>query len=370
MVKPGEVLVPSAPVPVSATATATQGVLGYGFDVTGGPLDRQTGKGRWGTGAPLTLVPVPVQPRAAQNVDIDYDNNVADSTISTGLVADVAAVGADVHGTVGRGLPITVGVRNSGDVPTTAMPDAPSARDTAVAIVLLPTGVAVTGVPRGCQSLDLGSGLGSSLDSALGKGLGGVPALVGRARAALATPPPTQPGPPVGAMYSCWVDQVLRPGQSGLFTFTVKPGKVLDRAQGMVFAGGPTDDMNPQDDVAELTVSAAAPAASATPGVRARPRRPPPPRRPGPGPEPARGPAASAAAWPTPVAATTRCRWPGSARWPCCWASARCSSPPAAAGPRTATDRSPRPDRCPRTGRGARYRLQERPPRSIPWCGD
>jgi len=58
VVTPGEVLVPSAPLPVSATATATQGIVAYGFDVSGGPLDKQTTKGHPGTGAPLTLVPV------------------------------------------------------------------------------------------------------------------------------------------------------------------------------------------------------------------------------------------------------------------------------------------------------------------------
>ena len=267
VVKPGEVLVPSAAVPVGAAATATQGVLGYGFDVTGGPLDQQTTKGRWGTGAPLTLVPAPVQSRSAQNVDIDYDNNVASSTISTGLVADVAAVGADVRGTVGRDLPVTVGVRNTGTVPTSAMTGAPSGRDTAVALVLLPTGLTVTGVPRGCQSLDLGGDLGGDLSGALGRDA----ALANRARAALAAPPaPTQPGPVPGELYSCWVDRVLRPGQSGLFTFTVKPGKVLRQARGMVFAGGPADDSDPGNDTADLTVSAvAATAAPSTPTTAA-----------------------------------------------------------------------------------------------------
>ena len=259
VVKPGDVLVPSAPLPVSATATATQGIVVYGFDVSGGPLDKQTTKGHPGTGAPLTLVPVPVQPRTPSNTEIDYDNNVGYTDISTGLVDDVAAVGADVHGTVGRGLSLTAGVRNSGNVPTTPMLDAPSPRDTAVAVVTLPDGLTVTRVPQGCQSL----GLDGGSDLALPK----------RVRAALAaTPPPTSTAPPTaapggapGAIYGCFVDRVLQPGQSGLFTFTVKPTKVLDAAQGEVFAGGPLDDADPQDDLASLTVSAvAAPATTPT----------------------------------------------------------------------------------------------------------
>ena len=264
VVKPGDVLVPSAPLPVSAAATATQGVVAYGFDVSGGPLDKQTTKGHPGTGAPLTLVPVPVQPRTPSNVDIDYDNNVGYTDISTGLVDDVAAVGADVHGTVGRSLSLTAGVRNSGNVPTAPMPGAPSPRDTAVVVVMLPDGLTVTRVPQGCQSLDPDGGGDLALPKRVRSALAATPPPV--STASPTAPPSAAQGGAPGAVYGCFVDRVLQPGQSGLFTFTVKPTKVLDAAQGEVFAGGPLDDADPEDDMASLTVSAvAAPATAATP---------------------------------------------------------------------------------------------------------
>jgi hypothetical protein len=131
VIHPGETLVPSVPVSVNATRTATQGTVVYGFDVTGGALDTQTTHGRRGTGPALTLVPAPAAGRSVKspgNTDIDYDNNVAYSPISTGRVDDVAALGAQVSGVVGRSLPITLGVRNVGTTPTTSVPDGLAAR--------------------------------------------------------------------------------------------------------------------------------------------------------------------------------------------------------------------------------------------------
>jgi len=261
-VQPGDVLVPSAPIPVEASATGTNGYVVYGFDVTGGPLDQQTTHGHAGTGAPLTLVPVPAAKQPQANLDIDYDNNVDMSTISTGLVDDVAAIGANVHGTVGQGLPLAVGVRNAGTAPTGPMLDglilgAHSAKDTAEVIAWLPSGVTVSQVPSGCKLLD---------PSDLSSSRVGAAQLPQSMRAALAaSPPPASTGPaPGGPVYLCLVARVLQPGQSALFDFTVKPTKALRQVQGAVFVAGALDDDNAQDDMAALSISAVAASAASS----------------------------------------------------------------------------------------------------------
>ncbi|QMU79549.1 hypothetical protein GXW83_31450 [Streptacidiphilus sp. PB12-B1b] len=258
VIHPGEVLVPSAPVTVLAARSARSGMVAYGFDVTGGALDTQTTKGHPGTGPALTLVPAPAARQARPgpgNVDIDYDNNVAYSPISTGQADDVAAVGADVHGTVGRALPVTVGVRNVGTLPTPPLDGAPSPKDTAIVMAAFPQGVSITRAPADCQSVDLSDPTQTAR----------LPQAV---RSALSAHRPADDGGlpgDIGAVYGCLVDHVLKPGQSALFSFTAKPTRVLDQAQGEVVAVGPDDDATPQNNLAALTVSAVRAGASSAP---------------------------------------------------------------------------------------------------------
>ncbi|MEY9962067.1 LPXTG-motif cell wall-anchored protein [Streptacidiphilus sp. MAP12-16] len=277
VVHPGEILQPSAPAVVTATQQATKGYVEYGFDVTGGELDKQTPTGRQGTGGKLLLVPAPATTKSLVG-DIDYGNNVAISAISTGQVSDVAAVAGDVKGTVGRQAWWTAGVRNAGTLPTQAIPGAPSKSDTADVLVALPKGVTVTSVPQGCQSLGLG--LTNSRSSSAASDPTG--RLEARFRSAQARPNDPTPVLDPGSAYVCLVDRVLQPGQSASFRFGLKPTQVLDRAEGMVIAVAGKGDDNPANDIAAFHVTAtkavgstatptASPSTSAQPGSSASP---------------------------------------------------------------------------------------------------
>jgi len=269
VVQPGQAMVPSDPALVNASATATTGQVVYGFDVTGGQLDTQTSGGTKGTGPALTLVPAPASGPSANSVDIDYDNNVAMSAIETNRVDDVAAIGADVHGTVGRSLPLTVGVKNTGTVPTSTLEGAP-ANDTAGLVVVFPQDVKITHAPASCQYVDL-SGLGST-PPPITPGAVTPSAEVGRivlggiARKGELSRLPAADGP--GSTYACLVTKVLQPGQTADFGFTVKPTKVLNKALGVVLAVGQPDS-NPADALAPLYVSAVKAAATAGPTASA-----------------------------------------------------------------------------------------------------
>jgi LPXTG-motif cell wall-anchored protein len=262
VVKPGEVMVPADPALVTASATATTGAVAYGFDVTGGQLDKQTTGGTRGTGPALTLVPAPAGGPSANSVDIDYDNNVAMSAIRTNRVDDVAAIGADVHGTVGRSLPLTVGLKNTGTVPTTTMQGAPSANDTAVLAVVFPQGVTITRAPADCQYVDL-SGDGGTPPTSL-TGTSAPSAAVRRLVAAGIARDGGLGQPSLGDVYGCVVTKVLQPGQTADFGFTAKPTKVLDRAEGVVIAAGQPDS-DPADAMAYVYVSAVKAGATTSP---------------------------------------------------------------------------------------------------------
>ena len=251
VVKPGEVMVPSAPMVATSTPQATNGDLIYGYDVTGGLLDQGTSGGVKGTGPALTLVDAPVATAKSPSasVDIDYDNNSTFSPISTQNVDDVAAIGGTFDGTVGHSRSVTVGLKNVGTTPTKTMQGAPSANDTAALLALFPDGVDVTAAPKACQYVDLNA---DARSSALTPGLRS--ALAGRTQV-------LDDGGP-GTVYVCVVDRVVKPGQTVDFGFTVKPTRVLKAVQGIVVAESQSDDATPDNNIADMTFNAVKGAAS------------------------------------------------------------------------------------------------------------
>ncbi|WP_196198376.1 LPXTG cell wall anchor domain-containing protein [Streptacidiphilus fuscans] len=251
VVKPGETYQLATPAPVSAVSQAPDGVLMYGWDVTGGQIDSSITGGTPGHGAPLALVPVPASARhALPNVapDINYDNNVAVSQLHLVSADDVAAVAHDVTGTVGRKVTTVFGVRNDGTVPTRQVPGAPGGT-TAALLAMLPQGVSVVSAPKGCQA--------ESLD--------GPPPVAALARVRAQAAGDGVPG----AVYACLVTRALQPGAEADFAFTLKPTRTLHAAQGTVVAVGQPDDNTPLDNIATFQVTATP--AAGTPSASASP---------------------------------------------------------------------------------------------------
>ncbi|MEY9847626.1 LPXTG-motif cell wall-anchored protein [Streptacidiphilus sp. BW17] len=251
VVKPGETYQLATPAPVSAVPQAVDGMLMYGWDVTGGAIDSSITGGTPGHGAPLALVPVPASAR--QTVphvvpDINYDNNVAVSQLHLVSPDDVAAVAHDVTGTVGRMATTVFGVRNDGTVPTRQMSGSP-AGTTAALVAMLPQGVSVVSAPKGCQA----------------EPLDGPPPVAGLTRLRAQAAGDGVPG----ALYVCLVTRVLRPGAEADFAFTLKPTRTLHAVPGTVVAVGQPDDNTPLNNVATFQVTATpaagSPSASASP---------------------------------------------------------------------------------------------------------
>jgi LPXTG-motif cell wall-anchored protein len=258
VIKPGETYEPATAVPVTAADNAVAGAVVYGYDTTDGQMvSHFPSGGKPGTGSPLKLVQVTgTAARSAQAADINYDNNIAAAPISTTKVYDLAAVGASVHGTVGKPFTATVGLRNVGTVPTTAS-GAQDGPQTVVGVGF-PKGVKVGKAPSLCQ--DLGTPGGQAKV--------GAKALT-RVRAAL------RPAVSLGQVYMCAVNQAVAPGKSALFTFSLTSPEQLKDAQGMVVAMSLGPDENPANDEAALDVTATAPAPApshtATPTTTAGP---------------------------------------------------------------------------------------------------
>ncbi|MFC1404483.1 MULTISPECIES: LPXTG cell wall anchor domain-containing protein [Streptacidiphilus] len=242
VVHPGDVLQPSEPITVDATSAATRGYTEYGFDTVGGELTKGVSSGHAGTGAALTLVPVPSAGVRSRIADIDYTNNVGFAELSTGQSLDVAATGKDFSGTVGSSAHLYAGVVNKGTVPTQALEGAPSADDTVALLVALPEGIKVTKVPAGCERDDSESS-------------GAVRSRVGNALSSRLTAAAGSLSEPDGSLYDCLVGSVVQPGASYTLDFTVEPTAVLHQAAGevMAFTGdGIDDDMD--NNVADFTV--------------------------------------------------------------------------------------------------------------------
>ncbi|MEZ0068834.1 hypothetical protein ABIA32_004875 [Streptacidiphilus sp. MAP12-20] len=259
VVKPGQAYRLSADVPVTAGPIVTgPGELLYAWDVKGGPIDSTFGGGKAGTGAALTLVPVAspaVQPRT---LDINYDNNVGMSELRLITKDDVAAVAHDVHGTVGRPVTASFGVRNAGLVPTRALEGDPKV--TAAIAVILPKGVSVASAPTGC--VDGTKAGGASTRS---------PAFQRAQARALASSGGRVIDP--SAVYVCAVTRVLQPGQEADFAFRLKPTSRLNAAEGLVVAIGQPADNTPDNNLAVFKVTATI-ASSATPTASASPTHP------------------------------------------------------------------------------------------------
>lgn len=256
VVKPGQTYRLSSPALVSATAKATKGYAEYGFDVLGGDLGGANGTGKAGTGAALTLVPVQAStaPAARAVPDIDYGDNTAVSTLSTGHLNDLAVTAGPVHGTVGKVSTFRAAVTNKGTEPSVPMDGAPSPKVTAVFVVVFPKGVTVTSTPSGCLVQDLSQG-GDLARSAHATGRLATLLHRSQVRALDAAAAP-------GAGYVCMVQQVLKPRQQIGFSFGVEPTTVLNRAVGAVGVLTSNDD-NSANDFAEFTVDAAKAAATA-----------------------------------------------------------------------------------------------------------
>ena len=260
VVHPGETYRVSTPVGLTASADASEGFFEYGFDLVGGQLADSGGTGTKGSGPALglTLVPAPTKAARTQVEDIDYSNNIGLSLVSTGRVEDVAATAGDVTGTVGKRVGFHASVVNTGTVATVPIPGAPSADVTAAEAVFFPSGVTVTSAPASCSGADdADDAVGSDTAGVVGKGL--FRTEVRKAEDGL----PEADGP----LYLCLVQKVLQPGQSATFDFTVKPTKVLHKAEGGVVAvsGGSGIDDNPVNNIADFTVSAVAAAGTPTP---------------------------------------------------------------------------------------------------------
>ncbi|WP_042426922.1 LPXTG cell wall anchor domain-containing protein [Streptacidiphilus anmyonensis] len=260
VIKPGESYELSAPVPLTAGQQATDDALAYGWDVKGGELDTQLGGGTPGKGAPLTLVPAPASQLARTPVDINYDNNVRISDLHLVTQDDVAVVAPrTITGTVGHTVAATFGVRNAGPVPTRPLDGAPGI--TAGVLVIVPKGVSVGTLPKGCESVappTVQGGAAGNLRGLIAHGGFGAHALV----------PSTTQEPPAaddGTPYACAVERVLQPGQQADFTFSLKPVKALKQAPGIAVAIGQEDDNTPDNNIAEFAVTATKASATATP---------------------------------------------------------------------------------------------------------
>ncbi|WP_037602190.1 LPXTG cell wall anchor domain-containing protein [Streptacidiphilus rugosus] len=237
VVRPGETYWLGAAAPVSVAASGTDGLDGaliYGWDTADGAVASGVTGGTPGTGAALTLVASPPAARAAQAVDINYDNNLGLSGLHVVSQDDLAAVAHNVRGTVGRTLTASFGVRNAGKVPTRALPG--TADVTAVMVLGLPKGVQVVSAPKNCVD-----------DTKVGNSLKHAPA-VAHARTAAGFDPAT--------VYFCPVQHVLQPGQEADFSFSLKPTEPLRAAQGAVVAAGQVSDANEDDNLATFTVTA------------------------------------------------------------------------------------------------------------------
>jgi hypothetical protein len=259
VIKPGETYTPATEIPVTASDKALSGAVAYGYDTTDGEMvTKFPSGGKPGTGSPLTLVPVTgVAGRSAHAADINYDNNIAVAPISTSKVYDLAAVGANVHGTVGKAFKATVGLRNDGNVSTSLVAGGQGGPQAEVAVGF-PKGVQVSGAPSACDEL-----------GAPGSSARVSPQMASRARTSLDSTPN------LGSVFVCPVNQAVAPGHSVLFTFSLMSSKQLKDAHGLVAAIGPVPDAKSDNDEAALdvTVTKAAPAGtpSSTPSHSAAP---------------------------------------------------------------------------------------------------
>ncbi|MFC1435196.1 LPXTG cell wall anchor domain-containing protein [Streptacidiphilus sp. N1-3] len=232
VVKPGETFVLSTPLAVTVPAGGHADAVYYGV---GTLADGATGEGDWakGTGGVLSLVKA-VRPQGKAAVpdpgtDIDDRNNRYTTGLDTGIVADASGVGGTLNGTVGKVGKAIVGVRNTGTVTLSTLRQVGDPGEgTAAVYVSFPAEVAVTSVPSACKTADAGpEGLAASGD--------GVP-----------------------HPYVCVTRQVLKPGQQMVFTFGIKPLKVLSRAYaGVVVLAAEDNGANYDNNVAKLYINAA-----------------------------------------------------------------------------------------------------------------
>jgi LPXTG-motif cell wall-anchored protein len=255
VVKPGEAYRLATPVPLTAGRQAADGdALLYGWDVKGGLIEQQLGvNGKPGTGAPLTLVPAAPSASARSQVDINYDNNLGISELQLVTKDDVAVVAPHgITGTVGHTVSATFGVRNVGSVPTHLLQGTPDI--TAGVLVVLPKGVSVASVPAGCELIPADAASAAAGPSGHLRGL-----LTEGRLGAHALAPATAPLDPSaldGTPYACAVRHVLKPGQQAVFAFSLKPTRALNKAAGIAVAVGQPTDRNPDNNVAEFTVTA------------------------------------------------------------------------------------------------------------------
>ncbi|OEJ93625.1 hypothetical protein [Streptomyces thermolilacinus] len=195
--------------PAPGLAVAMVGLAEYGrlrFSASTRPATRTGVRGR---SAPLALVPAttPTPPRVPVPADHYTVNQPPVIGVRSGPAADGAAVGTRVRTTVGRAVTARVGVANKGGAPLTAP----------VALVEVPRGVEVVRPDARCRPEPWSDRWNDA-------------------------PPPTfgdRPGDaapvPTGAVYRCADPADLAPGEQRLFSFTLKPQRELDGAEGVVF---------------------------------------------------------------------------------------------------------------------------------------
>ncbi|SBT53680.1 LPXTG cell wall anchor domain-containing protein [Micromonospora narathiwatensis] len=179
-----------------------------------------------GTGAPLKLVPASnAQVQALRQTDKDTTNNGTGIEVEvTGEQrADVAAIGAELPGTVGRTVQAKVGFVNNGPAMTNSY--SPGGEIVTIAQVSVPAGATVVTAPVECSD-DIEGG-------------------------------PSKPGAKV---YFCEWFETLHKGDKALFEFGLRIDKV-DAAPGSVKlihfdleSHGPVADLNPRNDTAALVI--------------------------------------------------------------------------------------------------------------------
>ncbi|GIF25918.1 hypothetical protein BJ973_003190 [Actinoplanes tereljensis] len=157
------------------------------------------GPGNPGTDGKLTLKQISTPKSAAKQTDPNPDNNwqALDVTVTGQQGADLAAVGATASGAAGTTVSIPVGVKNLGPATLASQFGLPAA----AALVTIPTGATVTGVPDACFR--------NTTDSIL-------------------------KGDANAVQYACFTDEVLPAGTTVTWKFALKITKVVPGARGSV----------------------------------------------------------------------------------------------------------------------------------------